>query len=64
MDIFDVARAPGSLDIILSPKLRHIDGADEETKRFLEENGVGVSPFGVLPKSAPPRRSARVGRMT
>ena len=48
MDIFDVIRAPGGLDIFLSPKLRYIDGAGEETERFLEENGVGVSPFGVL----------------
>ena len=48
MDTFDVATAPGSLDIFLSPKLRYIDGAGEETERFLEENAVGVSPFGVL----------------
>ena len=48
MDTFDVAKAPGSLDIHLSPKLRYIDGAGEETERFLEENAVGISPFGVL----------------
>ncbi|NPV05470.1 MAG: ATP-binding protein [Syntrophaceae bacterium] len=48
MDIYDVTRAPGSLEIFFSPKLRHIDRAGEETERFLEENAAGVSPFGVL----------------
>ena len=48
MDIFDVDRAPGSLEIFFSPKLRHIDRAGEETERFLEENAAGLSPFGVL----------------
>jgi len=34
--------------MFLSPKLRYIDRAGEETERFLEESGAGVSPFGVL----------------
>jgi serine/threonine-protein kinase RsbW len=41
-------RAAGKLDVFLSPKLRHIDRASEETERFLQENGVTVDPFGVL----------------
>jgi serine/threonine-protein kinase RsbW len=48
MDIFEVSRAEGRLDIFISPKLRYIDRAGEETERFLEESGAGVSPFGVL----------------
>jgi len=48
MDIFDVGRTAGRLDIFLSPKLRYIDRAGEETERFLEESGAGVSPFSVL----------------
>jgi serine/threonine-protein kinase RsbW len=48
MDVFEVSRAPGNLTVFLSPKLRYIDRAGEETERFLEESGAGVSPFGVL----------------
>lgn len=48
MDIFEVSRAEGRLDIFISPKLRYIDRAGEETERFLEKSGAGVSPFGVL----------------
>jgi len=48
MDIFEVSRAPGNLTVFFSPKLRYIDRAGEETERFLEESGAGVSPFGVL----------------
>jgi len=48
MDEFEVSKAPGRLDIFLSPKLRYIDRAGEETERFLGESGAGVSPFGVL----------------
>jgi serine/threonine-protein kinase RsbW len=48
MDDFEVNQAPGRLDIFLSPKLRFIDRAGEETERFLGESGAGVSPFGVL----------------
>lgn len=48
MDVYEVTKAPGRLDMFLSPKLRYIDRAGEETERFLEESGAGVSPFGVL----------------
>ena len=48
MDVFEVSKAQGRLDIFLSPKLRFIDRAGEETERFLGESGAGVSPFGVL----------------
>ena len=48
MDVYEVKKAPGRLDMFLSPKLRYIDRAGEETERFLEKSGVGVSPFGVL----------------
>jgi serine/threonine-protein kinase RsbW len=48
MDHFEVNRTTGKLDVFLSPKLRHIDRAGEETERFLQENGVAVNPFGVL----------------
>jgi serine/threonine-protein kinase RsbW len=48
MDRFEVNRTAGKLDVILSPKLRYIDRAGEETERFLQENGVAVDPFGVL----------------
>jgi serine/threonine-protein kinase RsbW len=48
MDRFEVNRTAGTLDVFLSPKLRHIDRAGEETERFLQENGVAVNPFGVL----------------
>jgi len=48
MDFYEVTKAPGRLDMFLSPKLRYIDRAGEETERFLEESGAGVSPFGVL----------------
>jgi len=48
MGEFEVSKAPGRLDIFLSPKLRFIDRAGEETERFLGESGAGVSPFGVL----------------
>jgi serine/threonine-protein kinase RsbW len=48
MDVYEVKKAPGRLDMFLSPKLRYIDRAGEETERFLEESGAGVSPFGVL----------------
>jgi serine/threonine-protein kinase RsbW len=48
MGEFEVSRVPGRLDIFLSPKLRFIDRAGEETERFLGESGAGVSPFGVL----------------
>lgn len=48
MDVFEVSKAPGRLDIFLSPKLRYIDRAGEETERFLEENGAGINAFSVL----------------
>ena len=48
MDAFEISKAPGNLTVFLSPKLRHIDRAGEETERFLEESGAGVHPFGVL----------------
>lgn len=48
MDVFEVSKAPGILEIFLSPKLRYIDRAGDETEGFLGENGVGVDPFGVL----------------
>ena len=48
MDVYEVTKAPGRLDMFLSPKLRYIDRAGEETERFLEESGAGVSAFGVL----------------
>ena len=48
MDPFEVNRTTGKLDIFLSPKLRYIDRAGEETERFLQENGLAVNPFGVL----------------
>ncbi len=48
MDYFDVNKTPGALNIFLSPKLRYIDRAGEETEHFLQENGVRVNLFGVL----------------
>jgi serine/threonine-protein kinase RsbW len=48
MDVYEVNKAPGRLDIFLSPKLRYIDRAGEETERFLGDSGAGVSPFGVM----------------
>ncbi len=48
MDRFDVNRAEGKLDVFLSPKLRYIDRAGEETERFLREFAPAVNPFGVL----------------
>ena len=48
MDRFEVNRTAGRLDILLSPKLRYIDRAGEETERFLQENAVAVNSFGVL----------------
>ncbi len=48
MNCFERNRPEGRLDILLSPKLRYIDRAAEETERFLQENAVAVNPFGVL----------------
>jgi serine/threonine-protein kinase RsbW len=48
MDVYEVSKAPGRLDIFLSPKLRFIDRVGKETERFLEESAAGVSPFGVM----------------
>jgi len=48
MDVFEVSRAPGSLTVFLSPKLRYIDRAGEETECFLEESGAGINAFSVL----------------
>jgi serine/threonine-protein kinase RsbW len=48
MDVFEISKAPGNLTVFLSPKLRYIDRAGEETKRFLVESGAEVNPFGIL----------------
>jgi serine/threonine-protein kinase RsbW len=48
MDSFEVNKTMGRLDVSLSPKLRYIDRACEETERFLKENRLTVNPFGVL----------------
>jgi serine/threonine-protein kinase RsbW len=48
MDVYEVSKAPGRMDIFLSPKLRFIDRVGKETERFLEESSAGVSPFGVM----------------
>ncbi len=48
MDIFEIRRGPGSMEVFLSPKLRYIDEAGGETERFLAENSSGINAFGVL----------------
>ncbi len=48
MDIFEIDRQPGSLTLFMSPKLRYIDRAGDETERFLAEEAPGVTRFNVL----------------